>query len=318
MKVKLLLAIFVIGFLGNSCKKEKTDLSVGFLVHTLNDERWAIERDTFTKKINEMGGQVQFENASQDERVQYHQAKKLIDEGIDVLVIVPVNSKTAASIARMCKKNKVKIIAYDIIIDNCDLDLYVSFDNVMIGEMMAEYALARCDSGNYVLLWGDSNMKVAHWIQEGQMKILDPYVDAGQIKILYRTFVDGWSVSNASHLLNRVIDFSDRTIDVVLASSDGIAEGAIASLSKADIDVFPLVTGQDASQKALQFIQSGKQSMTIEKQFSKLADIAAQAAYQLVNEKEIKVDTVLYNGRSNIPSILLKPSVVDLVSISQN
>ena len=315
MNVRVFILILFFGFLNYSCKKMNNNLSAGFLVHTLQDERWSIERDVFTKKINEMGGEVKFENANQDERVQYHQAKQLIDEGIDVLVIVPVNSKTAASIARLCKKNKVKIIAYDIMIDNCDLDLYISFDNMMIGELMAEYAVAKKPSGNYVLLWGDSNMKVAQWIKEGQLKVLEPYVESGQIDILYRTYVAGWSKDNSSHLLNRVIDFSDSPIDAVLASSDGIAEGAITGFTNAGITDFPLITGQDASQTALQFIREGKQSMSIYKQFEKLADIAALAAYDLVEGKEIKADTILYNGRSNIPSILLQPFIIDLANI---
>lgn len=315
MKVRVLILIFILGFLNYSCKKMNTTLSAGFLVHTLDDERWSIERDVFTEKINELGGEVKFENANQDERVQYHQAKQLIDEGIDVLVIVPVNSKTAASIARMCQKNKVKIIAYDIIIDNCDLDLYVSFDNMKIGEMMAEYAVAKKPSGNYVLLWGDSNMKVAQWIKEGQMKVLEPYVESGKINVLYRAYVSGWSKDNSSHLLSRVIDFSDSSIDAVLASSDGIAEGAIESFTNAGFTEFPLITGQDASKTALQFIHEGKQSMSIHKQFEELAEIAAIEAYNLVEGKEIKSDTILYNGRAYIPSILLQPSTIDLTNI---
>ena len=317
MKAKILFLIFFLSILGCSCKRKYSSLTAGFIVHTLQDERWAIERDVFTQKINEIGGEVKFENANQDERVQYHQAKQLIDEGIDVLVVVPVNSKTAASIARLCQKEKVKIIAYDIMIDNCDLDLYVSFDNMKIGEMMANYAITNQPSGNYVLLWGDSNMKVARWIKEGQMKILQPYVEAGKIEILYRAFVEGWSPVNASHILDRIIDFADQPIDAVLASSDGIAGGAIASFSNAGYTMYPLITGQDASQSALKLIREEKQSMSIYKPFENLAEIAATAAYNLVKGKEIKVDTVLFNGRINVPSILLQPSVIDMENIDK-
>lgn len=315
MKERVFVLVILFGILGFSCNKTNSNLSVGFLVHTLDDERWSIEHDVFTKKVNEMGGEVKFENANQDERVQYHQAKQMIDGGIDVLVVVPVNSKTAASIARLCRKNGVKIIAYDIMIDNCDLDLYVSFDNMKIGEMMAEYAIANQPTGNYVLLWGDSNMKVAQWIKEGQMKVLQPYIQSGKIEILYRAFVDSWSKDNASQLLGRVIDFSDSPINVVMASSDGIAEGAITRLTNSGCVEFPLITGQDASQVALQFIRERKQRMSIYKPFEKLADIAAVAAFDLVSGKDIKVDTVLYNGRSNVPSILLQPSIIDLENI---
>ncbi|MCF8361541.1 MAG: substrate-binding domain-containing protein, partial [Prolixibacteraceae bacterium] len=125
MNAKILIFIFISISIA-ACTNLKDKTKVGFLVHTLNDERWKIERDVFTDIIEQNGGQVFFNNAEQNERVQYHQAKKMIEEGVDAIVIVPVNSKTAASIARLCAENDVKIIAYDIIIDNCDLDLYVS------------------------------------------------------------------------------------------------------------------------------------------------------------------------------------------------
>lgn len=312
---------FVIGFflvfILQACQNTVGGFTAGFLVHTLDDERWAIERDIFTKRVKELGGNVLFENAQQDERMQLHLAEKMIESGIDVLVVVPVNSKTAASIARLCEKNKVKLIAYDIMIDNCKPDLFISFDNIMIGEMMASYAISKQPAGNYVLLWGDGGMNVAQWVKEGQLNVLNKYIDSNKIKVVYKTYVENWGKEEASHLAERVFDFSINDIDVVIASSDGIADGVIQSLKKRNAGKYPLITGQDASQGALQNIKEGFQSMTIFKPFDKMAIIAADAAYNLASGKPVKSDTMLFNGRDDIPSILLKPSLIDKSNINQ-
>lgn len=310
MKKNLHLFLFLV-FIISACGDMNHKTKVGFMVHTLNDERWAIERDVFTSVIEQNGGEVSFSNAEQNERTQFHQAKKMIDEGVEAIVIVPVNSKTAASIARLCAENDVKIIAYDIIIDNCDLDLYVSFDNVEIGRMMAKYALSKKSKGNYVLLWGDSGMKVAHWIRQGQIDELSKSVKAGDVDIVYRSYVDGWGTNEACHIVRKIVDFSEEDIDAYIASSDGIAAGVIKALELSGYDKTPVITGQDASAVALDYIRDGKQTMSIYKSFEDLAEIAAHETINLISGQEVSYDTLLYNGRSNIKSVLLKTSLID-------
>jgi D-xylose transport system substrate-binding protein len=310
-----IVAIFAT-LLFSGCTSTNSSIKAGFLVHTLQDERWSIERDAFTARFTELGGSVVFENANQDERNQYHIAKKLIEEeNIKVLVIVPVNSKTAASIVRLCHDNNVKVIAYDIIIENSDLDLFVSFDNEKVGELMAQYATTRIPKGNYVLLWGDSDMKITHWIKDGQMKVLEPYLKSGDISIAYQSFVENWSGINSAQIMKRVIDFSDDPVDAIIASADGIAQGVIDAYHSRDIGNIPLLTGQDASTEAIENIRKNTQTMTIKKPFDKLAVQAADCAFQMANSKKIKTDTELFNGYKNVASILLEPSVVDIKSI---
>lgn len=313
MKKLFFIGIVCSLFLQVSCTSSKQNFKVGFLVHTLGDERWAVERDVFEAKIKQLGGDFLFNNAEQDERKQYHQAKDMIDQGIDVLVIAPVNSKTAASIARLCDDNAVKIIAYDIIVENCNLDLYVSFNNEKVGELMVEYALDKCPKGNYVLFWGDGNMKIAHWIKTGQMKILDKAVECKDVNVIYKAFIDGWSVLNSKQKMERILEFTQDTIDVIIASSDGIAQGVIDAYSKFPNLPIPLITGQDASRSAMDNIHKGLQSMTIKKSFPDLANLAADMAYNLAKKKSIDTKINIFNGQAQVPSILLDPSVVDHV-----
>lgn len=298
--------------------KQNGSLRAGFVVHTLQDERWKIERDAFTAKFTALGGEVFFEDANLDDRNQYHLVKKLIEEkGIDVLVIVPVNSKTAASIARLCHENGVKVISYDIIIENCDLELFASFDNYKIGEQMAQYAISHKPRGNYVLLWGDSNMKIAHWIKDGQMNVLDPLIKSQQINLVYQSYVENWSPDNSAFLMKRIIDFSNEPIDAIIASADGIAQGVVDAYVENRISEVPLLTGQDASSGAIINIKDKLQAMTIRKPFKQLAEKTAECAWLLARNKPVVTDKSISNGYKDIPAILLATEVVDATNINQ-
>jgi D-xylose transport system substrate-binding protein len=292
-----------------SCSQNSNSVTVGFMVHTLQDERWSIERDIIIDQISKLGGKVLFNNAENDERLQYHQAVEMINKGVQVLIVSPVNSKTAASIVRLCHENGVKIIAYDIIIENSKPDLYISFDNEKIGEQMALFALSKCKRGNYVLMWGDGGMKISHWIKDGQLEMLNPYIKDENISIVYQSFTAGWSAENSCMLMKKIIDLYDQKIDVVIASSDGIAQGVINAYLDRGITSIPIITGQDACKMAIENIENGLQSMSVSKSFNDLAVVAAQHAILIANNQKIETEKFVNNGRCNVPSILLETSI---------
>ena len=53
-------------------------------------ERWIKDRDFFVSKANASGAEVIVESAIGDADKQFEQAKKVIEQGVDVIVIVPV------------------------------------------------------------------------------------------------------------------------------------------------------------------------------------------------------------------------------------
>ena len=53
----------------------------------------------------------------------------MLTQGVDVLLVAPHNGKTAAFIVEAAHRAGVPVIAYDRLINNADVDLYMSFDN---------------------------------------------------------------------------------------------------------------------------------------------------------------------------------------------
>ena len=117
------------------CSKKKTEpVEVGFLIHALDHERWENDRDFLIERVTELGGTVKVKIAENDASKQLDQAKELLANGVDVLVVVPVDQFAAAEIVKEAHAKNVKVISYDRLIKNCKLDFYVSTDNVKIGE----------------------------------------------------------------------------------------------------------------------------------------------------------------------------------------
>ena len=251
-------------------------------------ERYKKEQKYFTEKLNLLGGEALVLSAEYDESVQMQQAAELINKGIKVLVLNAVNQNTAGAIVRFAHKHKVKVIAYDRLISNCDLDYYLSFNSEKGGQLMAEYALKLKPEGNYLVIGGDKSDRNAIFVNKGQMQALDPYLKTGKVKLLYHIFIEKWSDKYAQFEITQFLRLSKDTPDVILAASGGISTGVINALREFNFNRKIIITGQDASLENCRNIVSGKQTMTIYKKSIELAYKAAELAIMLAKGDEIE------------------------------
>ena len=155
-------------------------IQIGFSMDTLKEERWQRDRDLVVARGAELGAEVLVQAANGNDALQNSQAENLLTQGVDVLLVAPHNGKTAATIVESAHKAGVPVIAYDRIINDSDLDLYISFDNVRVGELQADYIVKRAPKGNYVLIGGAPTDNNAVLFRKGQMNILQPLRGQGR------------------------------------------------------------------------------------------------------------------------------------------
>ncbi len=290
---------------------------IGLLMETLKEERWQRDRDFFVQAATQRGAVVDVAACNHDDNLQIAQAENMLAKGVDLLVVVPHNGTIAARIVHMAHAQGVRVIAYDRIIRNCALDLYVSFDNERVGALQAQYLVDRVPRGNYILIGGAKTDYNAHLFRKGQMHVLQPYIESGQIRIVTDQWATDWQPGEAmKHVENALA----RSLDVqaVLASNDGTAGGAIQALREKGLAGKVLVTGQDAELAACQRIVQGTQAMTMYKPVRPLAEAAVEAAFQILTNQVVrKAIHAVDNGRHLIPSILLDPIVVDTSNMEE-
>ncbi|TVY01465.1 D-xylose ABC transporter substrate-binding protein [Cohnella terricola] len=295
--------------------KSDGKIKIGFSLDTLQEERWQKDRDLFKAAAEALGAEVQVQAANSDDAKQIAQAESLISQGVDILVVVPHNAEATAAIVEKAHAAGIKVLAYDRLIKNSDLDLYVSFDNERVGEMQATAIVKLAPKGKYVYIGGSETDNNAHLFKKGAFNVLQPLIDKGDIEVVYDQFTKDWNPANALANMENALTANNNKIDAVVAANDGTAGGAIQALAAQGLAGKIPVSGQDAELAAAQRIVEGTQTMTVYKPIKAIAEKAAELAVKMAKGEDVSADKTVNNGKIDVPSILLDPISVDKSNI---
>jgi D-xylose transport system substrate-binding protein len=289
---------------------------IGFSMDTLKEERWQRDKALVEQRCKEVGAQCEVQVANGIDADQIKQCENFLTKGVDVLIVAPHNGQVAATIVEAAHKQNVPVISYDRLIRNSDVDLYVSHQVVRIGQMQAQYALDNKPRGNYVLIGGSQTDNNALLLIEGQMQVLQPAVDRGDIKIVTKQYAREWLASEALRIMEDALTKNNNDIQAVVASNDGTAGGAVSALPPQLVGKV-LVTGQDAALDAVQRVVEGKQTMTIYKPIQPLAFAAVDSAVKLARGEKVEAKDKINNGKIDVPAMLFEPMILDKNNVMQ-
>jgi D-xylose transport system substrate-binding protein len=296
--------------------KQGGPVRIGFSMDTLKEERWQRDKALVEQRCKEVGAVCEVQVANGVDADQIKQCDNFLTKGVDVLIVAPHNGQIAASIVEAAHRQNVPVISYDRLIRNSDVDLYVSHQVVKIGQMQAQYALDHAPKGNYVLIGGSQTDNNAILLIDGQMSVLQPAIDRGDIKIVTKQFAREWLASEALRITEDALTKNNNNIQAIVASNDGTAAGAVSALPPPLVGKV-LVTGQDAALDAVQRVVEGKQTMTIYKPIQPLAFSAVDAAVKLARGEKVETKDVINNGKKDVPSLLFEPMVLDKNNVMQ-
>jgi D-xylose transport system substrate-binding protein len=306
-------------FIFCSCNNEK--VKIGYLNWNGANEIAQKTLIYFKDKANQLGAEVIERDAQNDFMQQLAQAQELIDQGVKVIVMKPVNSALSAEIVRYAHNKGVVVIANDQLIRNCPLDYYVTFSSEKVGELMAMEALKYKPKGNYIILGGDKSDDNADLVKKGVYKILQPFIDKGDVKIIYSSYIEEWSEENARIIMDNIVRLGQfESIDAVIASCDDMARGAIDVLERYKLLDNTFVSGQNADKQSLLLVQNNKQTVTLSKSPKTLGDAMAELAIKVATKRDRKINTDInistFNGYQDVPSILFDPVIVNTKNVS--
>jgi D-xylose transport system substrate-binding protein len=285
-------------------------LKIGFSIEDVKGERWETDLEEFQQRAQQLGADVIVKSAKGDDDVQFQQVKELLDTNIDVLVFMPHDSDKSARVVEAAHAKHVPVLDYDRLVHNAPVDLYVGFDLFEVGVLQAESLVEQAPKGNYLLLGGsplDLNSKI---VRSGQMKVLQPLIDRGDIKVVADMWVPEWSPTQAYVLVAQTLQKLNAPLTAILASNDGTAGGAIQALEDKKLSGKVLVTGQDADLAAIVRIFDGTQLMTVYKPLMGEARVAAEAAVKLALHQDVPTDRSVPIGDQTAKALLLTPIAV--------
>jgi D-xylose transport system substrate-binding protein len=286
------------------------ELRIGFSIENTKGERWRTDLEEFQQRAQQLGASVDVRSADGDDDLQFKQVTELLASGIDVLVFMPHDTGRAGRFIEAAHAKHVPVISYDRLVSSAPVDLYVGFDLFAVGLLQAQTLVDRAPKGTYLLLGGsplDANSKV---VRAGQMKVLRPLIQKGDIKIVSDIWVPEWSATQAYMLVAKELRTLHTPITAIVASNDSIAGGAIQALEDKKWSGKVLVSGQDADLAAIERLFDGTQLMTVYKSVGSEARTAAEAAVQLAKHEEVAGSTAVANGPRTTKAILLTPVAV--------
>jgi D-xylose transport system substrate-binding protein len=314
-KMPMILSLLMV-LLVTACAKDP--IKIGFSVGDFSSDRWSQEPQIFQDEATSLGAEVLFEYAYGDANQQVEQVKKLIASGIQVLIIFPTVADNWAAIVDEAHQAGITVIAYERMLKNAEVDYYFSFFNEDVGRQQAQYAVNLRPRGNYILLGGPTSDFNSLLFMQGQLEVLKPYVDRGDIKIVFEKHLATWNSIDAYNEMQAFLETNKDKIDAILAANDELAGGSIMALEMVQDSIDMVITGQDASVGGCQNILNGKQSMTVYKSIRNLAKEAAQTAVKLAKKEPITNATnMVSNGTRDIPAVLLKTVPVDKANLKE-
>ncbi|WP_330365666.1 sugar ABC transporter substrate-binding protein [Butyrivibrio sp. XBB1001] len=308
--IVFLLTACILGGCGNtslesvkSSSATEDKVQIGMCFDSFVIERWQRDRDVFVSAAKERGAEVNVQNANGDPKKQKEQIEYFIKKGMDVIVIISIDPEVIADSVKKAQDEGIKVIAYDRPITGAGADLYISFDNEMVGEMMGQALVdSGLKNGKVVMICGSPTDKNVPMVCEGFERVME---ENGN-EILDVFYADGWKAEAAGDYVYSHPEIIEEA-DAVMCGNDDLASKVVYALSEKRLAGKKLVVGQDADLEACQRIVEGTQLMTVYKPIEKLAGTAAEAAVAMALGEPLDSELYEYDdGKKNVPYLKIE------------
>lgn len=282
-------------------------------------ERWLRDRDVLLAATEDLGVDLNVQNPNGDPQEQAKQIDYFVEIGCDAIFVVPIDPTVLTASLRRAHEAGIKIIAYDRLLVDQPMDLYISFDNEAVGRLAGEAIVeAAPEGGTVAMIRGAST---DHNTTQAGRGIRNELEAAENFDIIYDANAEEWRGEESYRMTLEALELAEsqgKELDFIYCGNDALALEAIKALATHRLTGTVLVTGQDADLTACQQIVEGSQLMTVYKPIELLATTAAEAAYELVTTDELPENAVLLeDGETEVPAILLEPIPVTRENIDE-
>lgn len=286
---------------------------IGMSLDSFLIERWQRDRDVFVSTASELGAEVNVQIANGDANEQVSQIEYFIKKGVDAIVVVAVDCYGLSDIVQKARDAGIYVISYDRLIMNANTDLYVSFDNEMVGTMMAEALVANLPQGsNIISICGSPTDQNVSQADQG----FDAVIEKSSLNVIVQEYAPNWLAETAYNVVNKSIS-EGLVFDGVRCGNDDLASQAFLALSEHRLASTVKLVGQDADLAACQRIVEGTQLMTVYKPVEKLAKEAAEMVVMMIRGEKPTTNDTIFDGTYNVPYKKLTPIMVTRDNIDE-
>lgn len=300
-----------------SSGKEEDKIQIGLAVDSFVIERWIRDRDVFVATARELGADVNVQDAGADAEEQISQIEYFISKQVDVIVVIARDCGVLSDVIQEAHNAGIPVISYDRMINNADTDLYISFDNRKVGEIMAQALVeALPQGGDIFMIQGPLSDNNVYMLKDG----FDDTIKDTNLNVVYEANCDGWTAELAVGYVEEALEKYPH-VKGIMCGNDDIASQVVQVLAENQLAGDVVVVGQDGDLAACQRIVEGTQYMTAFKSIEDLAREAAKYAVEIGGGKEVSelegVTEEVNDGTYDIPARVLDPTAVTRENIDE-
>jgi len=259
--------------------------------------RWeGNDRPSLQKAFDDAGIESDIQNAGGDTAKFGTICDTMINEGVKVLMIVNLDSDSGAACLKKASSSGIVSIDYDRLTLGGGASYYVSFDNVVVGQLMGQ-GLDKCltDAGktkaNIIYIDGAETDNNAALFKQVYEEALKPKIDSGDYTLVGDVSGE-WDANKAATAFDGLYTKAHGKIDGIVSANDTMAGGIVARLKANGLAGKVPVTGQDASIEGLQRVLGGTQCMTVYKNTNLEADLASKLAIAVIKGDKAAADAL--------------------------
>jgi D-xylose transport system substrate-binding protein len=304
---------------------------VGISWNNYAQPRWAkADGPAIIEAVEAAGGTVIETDANDSSEQQLADVDSLIAQGADALILLAKDAEAILPAVDRAQEAGIPVIGYDRLIEDEEA-FYISFNNQLVGTIMAEEITAVVPEGNYAIVKGHSADPNADFLREG----MTPALEANPgINIVCEDYNDNWETEAAREMMDACLAANDNEIDAVISENDSMATGVVAALDAVGLAGTVPVTGQDGDDPALNRVALGTQLVSVWKDAFALGQTAGEVAVQLAEgvaleditapddlQDHVRPDTLdaqpfTTPGGIDVWSIILQPTPITLENIN--
>ncbi len=303
----------LVASLGNAVAQDAP--KIGFLLKTMQEARYQTDKALFVARAESNGAAVVFDSSGNDELRQLQQFEAMLEDGVDVIVLQPVNTQTAGALVNLAHDHGVKVVGYDSMLQNGPLDVMVMQDSWAVGRLQGKAMIEWLKNnrgkvgGRVALIRGQPGDANAEALSSGALEIITEYPELELIAD--RSHVD-WSPEMARETVENLLVEYNNSIDAFICNNSGLAFGVVAALSDEGLasvnQVF--VAGSDADLRNVRMVANDVQALEIWKMIKPLAFAAADIAIEIAKAPDSNIADIvgehalINNGFADIPTVI--------------
>lgn len=267
--------------------------SIGLAVSTLQNPFFVSLRDGAQEAADEAGADLSISDAQDDAQQQADDIQDFITQGVDVIIINPVDSAAIVPSVEAANDAGIPVITVDRGAEGGDIASHIASDNVLGGELAGEYLFEQIGGeGSVAQLEGVPGASATNDRGEGFAQALEAADGIELVSSQTANFnrEDGYSVGQ--NLLQANADLAG-----LFAQNDEMALGALEAAEEAGLTDL-IVVGFDATDDALAAVRDGRLAATVAQQPSEMGRIGVESAIAVFNgedvddEQPVEVDVV--------------------------